>query len=123
MQNRIFYHARKPSETVICEHCGKNTSVYKGLNNPIFTVGIEFDEEKRIVYVAWAKPNNGESYVKSFGIQTVNNRLNRIIERYPNITYGNKIPKIVHNYIDFYLKKAMKYFKIESNDRNIIYHI
>ena len=113
MQTRIFYHARKPNEVVKCEHCGKETRLFKGLNHPIFTIGFEYNPEKRILFIAWAKPINGESYSKAFGIKTINNRLDRIIKNYPNHNANRTLfmPIIVKNNINFYIDKARKYFK------------
>jgi len=110
MNNRIFYHARKSNELIVCEHCGEETRLYKGLNPPIFTIGFEYDSNKKLLFIAWAKPINGESYSKTFGIRTVNNRLDRIIKHFPNLSYINT-PIVVNKYVNFYINKARKYFK------------
>ena len=43
MNKRIFYHARLPRLTILCERCGEDTSVFPEAEAPIFTVGFEFD--------------------------------------------------------------------------------
>lgn len=118
MQSRIFYHCRKPNEFFHCEHCGDYSSVNNGRNPPIFTVGFEYDKDKNTLFIAWAKPNKGESYNKSFGVKTINNRLDRMISNFPNITYSYKTPIIVNQYIDFYIDRALNYFK--GIDKNTI---
>ena len=116
MNNRIFYHARLPRLTVECEHCGKDTSVFDEAEAPIFTVGFEFDKENARLYIAWSKPLTGQNYVKSFGVKVVKERLDKMIKNYPEISYGEKMPKIVSQNINYYIRKAGKYFK-EMNER------
>lgn len=123
MQNRIFYHARKPNVKVICEHCGKEININKTLNPPLFTIGFEYIAEKQTLFIAWAKPINGESYTKAFGFQTINDRLDRMIKKYPNISYGKTMPRIVKKNINFYIDKARKYFKEMPNNDNVRYFI
>jgi len=115
MNRRIIYHAKEPCLTVKCEHCGEQTSIFDESEAPIFTVGFEFDKENGRLYIAWSKPLTGENYVKSFGNKVVNERLDKMIADYPEKSYGKQIPKVVSRYINYYIRKAGRYFK-EMND-------
>jgi hypothetical protein len=111
MQNqRIFYHVRLPNTFILkCEHCQKETKI--GRNPPIFTLGFEYDIEKKLLLIAWAKPKKGECYIKSQGIEMVKVRLDRLIKHYPNTSYRTIPPRIVLKHLNFYIEKAKLYFK------------
>lgn len=122
MNNRIFYHVRLPSFTVPakCEYCGKETRFNIGANNPLFTLGFHYNAEWNLLFIAWAKPMKDDNYIKSFGINIINNRLDRLIENYPNISYKKNMPRIVKKYLNFYINKVRKYFK-EMNDKTTFF--
>ena len=108
MNNRIFYHARPVIDKITCTNCGHDVA---NRGTPIFTIGFHYDIAKKILFIAWAKPRKGDHYNKSFGITTVNNRLDKLLYAHPNLTYGEKMPKIVNKNLDYYITSARKYFK------------
>jgi hypothetical protein len=120
--NRIFYHVRKPKNYVICEHCQMSTPTMAGRNPPIFTLGFEYKPDLHNLYITWAKPHNGEVYIKSFGVQAINNRLDKIIQLYPHISYEQKMPRIVRENLNYYIDRAKRYFKeiVDSKDINYV---
>lgn len=122
MNSRIFYHYRKPREFYTCIHCKQDFPI-NGKNPPQFTLGFHFYPEQRILYMAWAKPTPGECYNKAFGVRTINDRLDRLIERYPSVSYEHKMPMIIKKNINFYIDKAKRYFKEIGDATDIIYHM
>jgi len=111
MQNRIYYHVREPFiKAITCSSCGKENLINTGKPIPLFTLGMHYCKSLDTLYVAYAKPNPKDIYVKSFGINVVNNRLDKMINN-ENITYGNNMPRIVAKNINSYINKAKRYFK------------
>jgi hypothetical protein len=48
MNRRITYHARLPRSFIKCEKCGEKCYINKGKNPPIFTVGFEYDSNRKV---------------------------------------------------------------------------
>jgi len=103
---------------------------------PSFTVGFEYVEtvdEQKMLFIAWALPEN--NYNRVFGRQTVENRLMRMVKIYNSeqdtLNFDNGtvddiryyVAQSVSKNIDYYVKKAMKYYKLDRKniDEFIVY--
>ena len=110
MHSRIFYHARLP-KSVSNAKLDMHIPVYTNRNNPVFTIGFHYDEANNVLFIGWAKPNKGEKFNKKFGISVVNSRLELMLQHYPDLNYGDKLPHVIKDNMKFYIGRALNYFK------------
>jgi hypothetical protein len=124
----LVYHARR-------KPVFKKEKIVRRFD-PSFTVGFEYVEtvdEQKMLFITWALPEN--NYNRVFGRQTVENRLMRMVKIYNSeqdtLNFDNGtvddiryyVAQSVSKNIDYYVKKAMKYYKLDRKniDEFIVY--